>query len=76
MTLGPWMCHLSPMTGKAQLEIEGGLAPHPEIPNPEVPLGLFDGIRRWLGCFWASCFFIFFFFSSDFSRCFWAPRCV
>lgn len=25
------------------------LAPHPETPNPEVPLGLFDGTRRWLG---------------------------
>lgn len=25
------------------------LAAHPETPSPEGPLGLFDGIRRWLG---------------------------
>lgn len=39
----------------------GCLALHPETPNPEVPLGLFDGVRTWLG-FLLGFMFLYFFF--------------
>lgn len=47
-----------------------GLAPHPETPNLEVPLGLFDGVRTWLQ-FLLGFMFLYLFFlviSPDVSR--------
>lgn len=52
-----------------------GLAPHPETPNLEVPLGLFVGVRTWLQ-FLLGFMFLYLFFFSDFSRCFLAPQCI
>lgn len=44
-------------------------------PSPEVPLGLFEGIRRWLG-FLLGLMYLCLLFFSDFSRCFLAPQCT
>lgn len=40
-------CHQQ--LAKFSWRLRVAIASHPKTPNPEVPLALFDGIRRWLG---------------------------
>lgn len=45
--MGCATCHQQ--LAKFSWRLKVAIASHPKTPNPEVPLALFDGIRRWLG---------------------------